>query len=109
MEQHLNNLDALADNPPNQAMLDRLNAGFTDPQDLTFYEHETIESGIFSDLNPGGLDTQSEEFQSLARQAHLQTLEQQGIPYEAGYESQIYHPSVISQYPNYFNPAAWPK
>ena len=57
------------------------------------YEHETIESDLMRELDLDGLDPQGEEFQSLARQAHLQTLEIQGIPYEPGYESYIYHPS----------------
>jgi hypothetical protein len=86
-------------------MLGRLQAGFTDTQDLNFYEHETIESGIFNQLNPGNLSPESEEFQNLAEQAHLQTLQQQGIPYAPGFQAQLYHPSVINQYPDYFNAA----
>ena len=43
-----------------------------------------------------------------ARDAHLQTLEWQAIPYRPGYESQLYHPDVIRAYPEYFNPAAHP-
>jgi hypothetical protein len=76
-------------------MIERLRAGFTDPQDLNFYEHETIESNFVNN----GLGV---------RDAHLQTLQQQGIPYEPGYESQLYHPTVIRQYPDFFNPAAQP-
>jgi hypothetical protein len=86
-------------------MLARLRAGFADPQDLNFYEHETIESGIFNQINPGNLSPESEEFQNLAEQAHLQTLKQQGIPYAPGFQAQLYHPSVILQYPNNFSPA----
>ncbi len=40
------------------------------------------------------------------RAAHLKTLEIQGIPYERGYESALFHPDVIRQFPEYFNPAA---
>ena len=42
-----------------------------------------------------------------ARDAHLMTLERQGIPYEAGYETQIYHPDVIKKNPGRFNPACY--
>jgi hypothetical protein len=30
-------------------------------------------------------------------------------PYAPGYESQLYHPDVITQFPEFFNPAALPK
>jgi len=76
-------------------MIDRLKAGFTESHDLAFYEHETIEFGLMR----GGME---------ARAAHLETLSRQGIPYKPGYESQLYHPSVISRYPDHFNPAAHP-
>jgi len=87
-------LNALSD-PGNAAMLQRLRAGSTSPQDINFYMHELKESAI---MNRG----------VGARDAHLQTLQWQGIPYKAGYESQLYHPSVIQQFPEYFNPAAHP-
>jgi hypothetical protein len=41
-----------------------------------------------------------------ARAAHLETLSQQGIPYAPGNEAQLYHPTVIRQFPTYFSPAA---
>ena len=44
-----------------------------------------------------------------ARAAHLETLRWQGIPNGAGYESRLYHPSVIRALSETFNPAAWPK
>jgi hypothetical protein len=87
-------LNALSD-PGNAAMLQRLRAGSTSPQDINFYMHELKESAI---MNRG----------VGARDAHLQTLQWQGIPYKAGYESQLYHPSVIQQFPAYFTPAAHP-
>ncbi len=74
-------------------MINRLRAGNTAPQDLNFYNHELYESN-FMDQGIG------------ARDAHLQTLQWQEIPYEPGYESQPYHPSVIQQFPEYFNPAS---
>ncbi len=77
-------------------MIARLQAGETTIQDLNFYAHELNESTLMQQ----GIE---------ARAAHLQTLEWQGIPYEPGYESQLYHPDVISQFPEQFNPAAWPK
>jgi hypothetical protein len=95
IEQHLSNLDALESFPPNQAMIGRLQQGQVEAQDLMFYRHELIES----DLMNNGLG---------ARDAHLETLRQQGIPYEPGYESHLYHPEVIPQFPNSFNPAAHP-
>ena len=91
IEQHLSRLDAL-DWGPNQEMISRLQQGYSTPQDLNFYNHELIEA----DLLNQGLD---------ARDAHLETLRQQGIPYEPGYERQLYAPSVIRQYPDHFNPA----
>jgi hypothetical protein len=97
IERHLSRpeLEGAIDDPPNAAMIQRLRAGSTDPQDLNFYEHEIYESGLMDQ----GTDT---------RAAHLQTLEWQGIPYEAGYESRLYHPSVITSFPEYFHPAALP-
>ncbi len=97
IEQHLARpeLNALND-PANQAMIARLRAGSTTPQDLNFYNHELYEKGL--------MDTGIS-----ARDAHMQTLQWQGIPYEPGYEAQLYHPSVIQQFPEYFNPAAYPQ
>jgi len=46
--------------------------------------------------------------ETAANDAALETLERQGIPYVPGYESQLYHPSVIIKYPDHFNPAAHP-
>jgi hypothetical protein len=85
IEAHLTKLSALND-PPNAAMLTRLRAGETSIQDLNFYAHELIESGLMQ----GGMD---------ARAAHLETLQRQGIPYIPGYESQLYQPDVIRQFP----------
>jgi hypothetical protein len=87
-------LNAL-DDPANAAMLHRLRSGNTTLQDINFYMHELKESAI---MNRG----------VEARDAHLRTLEWQGIPYKPSYESQLYHPSVIKQFPEYFNPAAHP-
>ncbi len=99
IESHLGRLGALED-PANTAMLERLKAGQTSIQDLNFYEHELMEAAqmIGSDY---GYDA--------ARAAHLETLQWQGIPFEPGYESLLYHPDVISQFSENFNPEAWPK
>ena len=59
-------------------------------QDLNYYQHELIESGLV-DQGMG------------LREAHLETLKLQGIPYEPGYEHQIYAPSVLNKYREYFN------
>lgn len=91
----LGGLNALDEFPPNLAMIDRLKLGFAESHDLAFYEHETIEAGLMR----AGLG---------ARDAHLETLSRQGIPYQPGYDSQLYHPSVISRYLDHFNPAAHP-
>jgi hypothetical protein len=40
-----------------------------------------------------------------AREAHLATLQQQGIPYEPGYERQLYTQDILNKYRNQFNPA----
>jgi hypothetical protein len=95
IESHLQSLGALEDGP-NAAMVARLRAGERTVQDLNFYQHETIESQIMS----GGVTD--------ARAAHLETLRRQGIPYEAGYEAQLYHPDVIRAHADQFNPAAHP-
>ena len=92
IEEHLARLDAL-DDPANAAMLERLRKGCDTPVDRRFIDHELREA----DLMDSGLD---------ARDAHLQTLEEQGIPYEPAYEAELYHPDVIDQYPEHFNPAA---
>lgn len=78
-------------------MLQRLRGGKATTHDTNFYLHELKESFL---MNRRGLG---------ARDAHLKTLEWQGIPYKAGYESQLYSPDVIRDLPEYFNPAAWPK
>ena len=84
--------------PGNFAMYNRLTTAFESGQplsgvDATFYQHELIESSLMD----AGMD---------ARAAHLETLSQQGIPYAPGYEAQLYHPTVIQQFPTYFSPAA---
>jgi RHS repeat-associated protein len=83
--------------PANAAMYSRLTTAFENGQaltgaDATFYQHELIESSIMD----AGMD---------ARAAHLQTLDMQGIQYAPGYEAQLYHPTVIQQFPAYFSPA----
>jgi hypothetical protein len=82
-------------------MLGRLRAGETAVQDINFYMHELKESAAMA--RTGGYGTYG------ARAAHLATLQWQGIPYAAGYESRLYHPSVIQAFSEMFNPAAWPK
>jgi hypothetical protein len=101
IEGHLGELGAL-DEPANAAMLGRLRAGETTTQDINFYMHELKESAVIS--RTGGYGTYE-----AARAAHLETLKWQGISYAAGYESHLYHPSVIRAFPESFNPAAWPK
>ena len=101
VEQHLAQFGA---EPQNQAMVARLRAGETSTHDITFYMHELKESAIM-----GRTRSAYSEVYDWQRAAHLETLQWQKIPYAPGYESQIYHPSVISQFPEQFNPAAWPK
>ena len=84
--------------PVNYAMYDRLTTAFQSSQplagvDATFYEHELIESSLMD----AGMD---------ARAAHLETLSQQGIQYAPGYEAQLYHSTVIQQFPTSFSRAA---
>ena len=99
IEAHLARLGALED-PPNAAMLGRLKAGETTSHDLNFYAHELYESQLMRGSDYG---------YDAARAAHLQTLESQGIPYAPGYESQLYHPDVITEFLEFFNPAVRPK
>ncbi len=80
--------------PPNQEMIQRLQNGETTPWDQSFYEHELMEKGLMDqnpDLSP--------------RDAHSMTLQRQGIPETPGYQKEIYHPDVIKNNPEYFNPA----
>ncbi|GHU07578.1 hypothetical protein AGMMS50225_04730 [Betaproteobacteria bacterium] len=79
--------------PANAVMIERLRAGQTTPQDLTFYFHELKESSFMRQ----GLS---------ARDAHLGTLKWQGIEYKAGYEAKIYHPDAIRAGGYEFSPAA---
>lgn len=95
IEGHLGNLGAL-DDGANQAMLGRLRAGQTGPQDINFYMHELKESARMK----AGLDYNA---------AHQATLQWQGIPYNAASPAQLYHPDVIRQFSDSFNKAAWPK
>lgn len=95
IEGHLGNLGAL-DDGANQAMLGRLRAGQTSPQDINFYMHELKESARMK----AGLDYNA---------AHQATLQWQGIPYNAASPAQLYHPDVIRQFSDSFNKAAWPK
>jgi RHS repeat-associated protein len=85
-------LDDALNHPPNQGMLNRLAAGNNTQWDQNFAQHELYEA----ELMDGGMD---------AGPAHLMTLEWQGIPYEPGYERNLYHPDVINDYPEMFNPA----
>ncbi|MGI6416368.1 MAG: Hint domain-containing protein [Thermoguttaceae bacterium] len=93
VEQHL---AQFGDDPANQAMIARLRAGETTAQDINFYMHELKESALMA----RGME---------ARAAHLETLKWQDILYKPGYESRLYHPNVIRQLPEHFNPAAWPQ
>ena len=95
VSQHLSTFGA---DPANSAMYSRLTTAFENGRALTgtdaaFYQHELLESSLM-DSGMG------------ARAAHLETLGQQGIQYAPGYESQLYHSTVIQQYPAWFSPAA---
>jgi hypothetical protein len=72
---------------PTQLMYGRLVNAFEQGEaltgvDATFYQHELIES----ELMDAGIE---------ARAAHLQTLQIQGIPYQAGYESLLYSSEAL--------------
>lgn len=43
-----------------------------------------------------------------ARDARKETLQDQGIKYEPGYERHLYHEDVIREHPEHFSPAAHP-
>jgi hypothetical protein len=73
-------------------MLQRLAAGNETPWDLRWAEHELYEAGLM-DAGVGPWP------------AHQATLDWQGIPYEPGYEKYLYHPDIIEELPEYFNPA----
>ena len=86
IEEHLGKLDAL-DDPANLEMLRRLKAGEIGETELRFYEHELIESQLIEDYGYEG-----------ARNAHLETLEKQGIEYKKGYEKQLYGQELYDLY-----------
>jgi hypothetical protein len=72
---------------PTQMMYNRLVSAFEEGAtltgvDATFYEHELIENGL--------MDMGME-----ATMAHLETLQIQGITYQAGYESLLYSPEAM--------------
>jgi len=91
IESYLASIDAL-DYGPNQAMIQRLQAGSATEQDLNFYEHELHESQLVEQ----GMDVEA---------AHMATLRWQNIPYEPGFRAQLFAPDVIEQYPESFNNA----
>jgi len=101
VEQHL---AQFGDDAANQAMIARLKAGQTSTQDLYFYMHESKESAVMRRTE--GAFSDMYEWQ---RAAHLETLNWQKSPYSPGYESQLYHPDVIRQFPQQFNPQTWPQ
>jgi RHS repeat-associated protein len=88
-------LSRFGSNPENDAMLNRLRAGYWTEWEQRFVEHELIERDLVVNQ---GVD------QVLA---HQMTLAQQGIRYAAGFEAYLYHPDVIlSDLKGYFSPAA---
>jgi RHS repeat-associated protein len=95
IERHLSRpeLAGAIDDPANAAMIERLKSGETTPQDLRFYSHELRESVL---MDRG----------VAAREAHLQTLKWQGVPYKPGYEAELYHPDIILKDPSSFSSAA---
>ncbi len=89
LEKHLERFGA---NPENEAMLERIKNGLATAWDINFYNHELIEAQHLAE----GLSE---------REAHIFTLEQQGITYEPGYEAYLYAPEVIDEFVDYFNKA----
>ncbi|GHU24556.1 hypothetical protein AGMMS50243_27810 [Betaproteobacteria bacterium] len=86
-------LSQFGDDAANLAMIRRLRSGQTTTQDINFYMHELKESSFMRK----GLGYDS---------VHQAALKWQGIPYKAGFESQLYHPSVIRANSSEFSPAA---
>ena len=94
ISQHLSTVDAEG---PEFAMYSRLTTAFENGETLTgtdaaFYQHELIESSLVD----SGMEQSA---------AHLETLSQQGIPYNPASQAALYHPSVIQQFPASFNAA----
>jgi RHS repeat-associated protein len=94
ISQHLSTVDAEG---PEFAMYSRLTTAFENGETLTgtdaaFYQHELIESSLVD----SGMGQSA---------AHLETLSQQGIPYNQASQAALYHPSVIQQFPTSFNAA----
>ncbi len=85
------------DETGNAAMIERLKAGERTEHDMNFYNHETIEASIMD-----------ADASVSARDAHLRTLETQGIPYDAKTDSKLFHPDVIRENPKIFNPKSHP-
>ncbi len=74
--------------PYNRVMLERLKGGLRTQQDINFYQHELYESNLVK--------------RGLTRDiAHSETLARYGVR-----EFDLYHPSVIQQYPQFFS-SSW--
>lgn len=90
IDSHLGKLNSL-DEPANRAILQRLQNSNIGEFELRYYEHELIEIRIMQSSGQGyGYES--------ARQAHLRTLQIQGIDYIRGYEIHLYGPDIYNQY-----------
>lgn len=96
----------------NVAMLNRLRDGHRTEVDLRYYEHELMESEIFprflakyteSHQELSGAEPNGDELYCIEREAHLETLKQQGLGYYAGCGADLYHSEVILNHRAYFS------
>lgn len=103
--QHLNNVaqmqgDSFMSSPycaPERAMLGRLLGGQDSAQDLAFFMHESLEAD-YCEAGKGSVDKNNPEaVNQFLKDIHERTLSQQGNT-----TRDLYHPSVIQQYPQYF-------
>ena len=80
-------------------MIARLRAGQTSEQDINFYMHELKESALMA---PGVSGSQGGPPRNpqMAAQDH---------PTSPATSLSFYHPEVIAELPEHFNPAAWPQ
>jgi hypothetical protein len=75
--------------PANARMIERLRLGLRTKQDINFYMHELKESALMNrGIGP--------------RDAHLQTLQWQGIPYVRGVERELYAPDALEAFEKAF-------
>ena len=88
---------------PERSMLARLAQGMDDPQDLAFFMHEAKEA----DLCEAGKDAVDKNNPDAVNQ-FLKSIHEQTLSIQGNTSRDLYHPSVVQQYPWLFNSSFGP-